>query len=52
MTQWEPRIELTDVKILNDKINEGKLMISIDYKIRTTNNRFNMVYPFCLTDGK
>ncbi|HMK50346.1 MAG TPA: GPW/gp25 family protein [Thermodesulfovibrionales bacterium] len=52
LNQWEPRIVLADVKTLNDKINEGKLMISIDYRVRTTNNRFNMVFPFYLTDAK
>jgi len=51
LTLWEPRIELMNIEILTEKINEGKLMISIDYKVRTTNNRFNLVYPFYLTEG-
>ncbi len=51
LTMWEPRIELMDVKISSDEINNGKLMISIDYKVRTTNNRFNLVYPFYLKEG-
>jgi len=52
LTLWEPRIELVEVKILTDRINEGKLMISIDYKVRTTNNQYNLVYPFYLTEGE
>jgi len=52
LTLWEPRIELVEVKILTDRINEGKLMISIDYKVRTTNNQYNFVYPFYLTEGE
>jgi len=51
LTLWEPRIELMNVNVSTEKINEGKLLITIDYKVRTTNNRFNLVYPFYLTEG-
>ncbi len=51
LTVWEPRIQLTAVKADTGKINEGKLMIHIDYKVRTTDNRFNLVYPFYLAEG-
>ncbi len=51
LTLWEPRIEVSDVSISTDKIDSGTLMINIDYKVRTTNNRFNLVYPFYLTEG-
>jgi len=52
LTVWEPRIELIGVTVSADKASEGKLMINIDYKVRTTNNRFNLVYPFYLSEGK
>jgi len=54
LTLWEPRIDLMGVKVSTDKeeIEKGKLIISIDYKVRTTNNRFNLVYPFYLQEGK
>jgi hypothetical protein len=52
LTFWEPRIEVTDVKISTDRVNVGQLIINIDYKVRTTNNRFNLVYPFYLTEGR
>lgn len=51
LTMWEPRIELTNVKGSIDEIHNGRLFINIDYKIRTTNNRFNLVYPFYLKEG-
>jgi phage baseplate assembly protein W len=51
LTLWEPRIDLTGVSVSNEKIQEGKLMIDIEYKVRTTNNRFNLVYPFYLKEG-
>ena len=47
---WEPRIELINVEVSTERINEGKLMINIDYKVRITNNQFNLVYPFYLTE--
>jgi phage baseplate assembly protein W len=52
LTVWEPRIELINVTVLTEEIDEGKLLISIDYKVRTTNNQFNLVYPFYLKEGK
>jgi phage baseplate assembly protein W len=51
LTQWEPRIQLIEVKVSTENINEGKLMINIDYKVRSTNNSFNLVYPFYLGGG-
>jgi len=52
LTQWEPRIQLIEVKVSPENINEGKLMINIDYKVRSTNNSFNLVYPFYLGGGE
>ena len=43
---WEPRIEVENVRISGSKAREGILLISIDYKIRATNTKFNLVYPF------
>lgn len=51
LTIWEPRIELIDVKVSTERANEGMLPVSIDYRVRTTNNRFNLVYPFYLKEG-
>lgn len=50
LTKWEPRIDPTGVTVTTDHIAEGKLDISIDYTVRSTNNRFNLVYPFYLTE--
>lgn len=43
---WEPRIEVQNVRVSDEKAKEGVLLISLDYKVRPTNNRFNLVYPF------
>ncbi len=52
LTLWEPRIELTKVEVSTEQADEGKLIVSIDYRVRTTNNRFNLVYPFYLKEGR
>lgn len=47
----ESRIEPMKITIDDSFIHEGRLMIEIDYIIRSTNSRFNMVYPFYLEEG-
>ncbi|MCK9395297.1 MAG: GPW/gp25 family protein [Methylobacter sp.] len=48
---YETRIELNNVQVdESDKI-EGLLTISIDYTVRSTNSRFNLVYPFYLNEA-
>ncbi|MBW4493636.1 MAG: GPW/gp25 family protein [Oscillatoria princeps RMCB-10] len=48
LTQWEPRIDVLDVDAYPDPNQPNRLLIQINYQIRTTNNRFNLVYPFYL----
>ena len=43
---FEPRIDLEKVKIVENDDLEGELLIELDYKIRSTNTRRNLVYPF------
>jgi hypothetical protein len=45
---WEPRIEVLDVETLTAGNRDEQLLIYIDYRVRTTDNRFNLVYPFYL----
>lgn len=52
LTLFEPRIQLTRVEVSSEAMAEGKLLIDIEYRVRTTNNRFNLVYPFYLSEGK
>ena len=47
----EPRIELDKVVIDTTSQNDGLLLIEIHYDIRTTNSRYNYVYPFYLNEG-
>ena len=48
---WEPRIDISNVDVAPDSEEEGKLHISIDYRVKNTNNRFNLVFPFYMREG-
>jgi uncharacterized protein len=47
----EPRIDVNKINIEPDNDREGILMINVDYTIRTTNSRKNMVFPFYKEEG-
>jgi phage baseplate assembly protein W len=50
LVRWEPRIEVLDVD--TEVRGRGEvLLINIHYRVRSTNNFFNLVYPFYLTVG-
>ncbi|MCW5203466.1 MAG: GPW/gp25 family protein [Candidatus Electrothrix communis] len=48
---FEPRITLERVELDDTEIFDGKLMILLQYTIRTINIRSNMVYPFYFQEG-
>ena len=48
----EPRIDLNRVSIGTQQVNEGLILIEIDYTVRSTNSRLNFVYPFYLEQGQ
>jgi len=48
---FEVRITLNEVSIDESDWTEGLLKIGIDYTIRTTNTRNNLVFPFYLREG-
>ena len=45
---WEPRIDVLDVYAVPDPDQPNLLVIEINYQVRSTNSRFNLVYPFYL----
>jgi uncharacterized protein len=48
---WEPRVHEIEVRVERDSVHEEKLLIHVQYEVRTTNNLFNQVYPFYLYEG-
>jgi len=50
LVRWEPRIEVMSITA-EEKGKVEVLLINVQYRVRTTNNFFNLVYPFYLTVG-
>jgi Phage baseplate assembly protein W len=48
---YEPRINLDFINVNIDQVNDGVILISLDYTILATNSRFNLVYPFYLNEA-
>jgi hypothetical protein len=51
MSRWEPRAEVTDVTV-SPADRQGAVDIHIEYTIRSTNDRRNLVHPFYLIPGE
>lgn len=48
---WEPRIDVLDVRVEAPDEQQNRMDIHVDYRIRSNNAFFNLVYPFFLTEG-
>lgn len=47
----EPRINLLSLDLDTSAQYDGRVGIIVEYEVRATNSRYNLVYPFYLTDG-
>jgi uncharacterized protein len=52
LLQWEARIDVLRVDVTEGSGAEGTLMVDIEYRVRSTNSIFNLVYPFYLNGGR
>ena len=48
---FEPRIDLEKVRLDDSREWEGVILIEIVFRVRTTNSRFNFVFPFYKNEG-
>jgi hypothetical protein len=48
LIRWEPRIDVLNVSVTPSVGQPDLLEIEIEYRVRATNSRFNLVYPFYL----
>lgn len=46
LDRWEPRIDVEDLAFDLSGVAEGQLLITISYRVRSTNDRRNLVHPF------
>lgn len=51
ITEHEPRVLLDEVTVDGQELRSGALRVSVRYTVRGTNSRFNMVFPFYLTEA-
>lgn len=51
LVKWEPRIRDIEVSAQLSEETEGTVLIQIRYTVRSTNNPYNLVYPFYLNEG-
>jgi Bacteriophage baseplate protein W len=46
LLRWEPRVEVTNVVVTPSADEAGLLYIDIQYAVKATNDRRNLVFPF------
>lgn len=51
LLDWEPRIDLEQVQAVTSAEEPSQVLVTIDYRLRATNELFNIVYPFYLAEG-
>jgi hypothetical protein len=51
LLKFEARIKVLDVEVDTSKAASGVLLIVVDYLVRTTNSRYNYVYPFYINEA-
>jgi Bacteriophage baseplate protein W len=47
----EPRIELESVRLDDSREIEGVVLIDVVYRVKSTNSRFNFVFPYYKLEG-
>ncbi len=48
---FEPRVTVEKIDIDDQESLEGKVQLNIVYRVRSTNNRYNLVYPFYIHEA-
>lgn len=47
----EPRIETHSIDVDSSRAADGALVVSLEFSVLATNNRYNLVFPFYLRDS-
>ena len=51
LTDWEPRIDVQEIRVDAPEGSPNLLLVRVDYRIRSTNVVQNLVYPFFMREG-
>jgi len=49
--RYEARVEVLNVSVDTRDFFQGKLVVQLEYRVRRTNRRDNLVYPFYFREG-
>lgn len=50
LVRWEPRITDIEVEIRDMTSDDDTIQIGVSYRVRATNNPFNLVFPFYIRE--
>lgn len=48
---FEPRIDVSKIELEDGNQLQGEILIMIEYVVRSTNSRFNFVFPYYKNEG-
>lgn len=48
---FEPRIRVEQIIFQLDPIGEGRIFLQVDFTVKSTNSRYNFVFPFYKKEG-
>jgi phage baseplate assembly protein W len=51
LTTWEPRVDVLDVRVEEGGGAGTRLVVFVDYRVRSNNAVHNLVYPLYATEG-
>ncbi len=51
LIRWEPRVDVLDVQVSTDDAERNHLFVSVEYRLRSNNAFYNLVYPFFVNEG-
>ena len=51
LARWEPRIDVIGVTAISDANAPNRLLVDVEYRLRSNNALYNQVYPLFLSEG-
>ena len=52
LVTYEPRIDVVEVKVDLQRGAQPAVLVDVEYRVRSTNTFYNLVYPFYLQEGR
>jgi phage baseplate assembly protein W len=52
LLRWEPRVEVIAVRAEADALDPTRVSVALEYRVRRSNTRESLVFPFYLLRGE